>query len=109
MNSKSSKSKKKVSEMRAEYDFSHGVRGKHAEAYAKGHSVTVHKRDGTTIVQNFKLEEGAVIIEPDIRKYFPDAKSVNKALRSLIAKTPRTRKRVRRGQAQLLSTPDIPK
>ncbi|MCI0555723.1 MAG: DPP IV N-terminal domain-containing protein, partial [Anaerolineae bacterium] len=47
--------------MRAEYDFSGGVRGKHAAAYQQGHSVTIHEKDGTTVVQNFKLEEDAVI------------------------------------------------
>ncbi|MCC6568988.1 MAG: hypothetical protein IT315_07100 [Anaerolineales bacterium] len=77
--------------MRAEYDFSGGVRGKHAEAYRKGHSVVVHKEDGTTIVQNFKLEEGAILLAPDVREYFPDAESVNKALRTLIAIAPKKR------------------
>src|SRR6266508_3013191 len=63
MKNNSNRRKKKVQEMRAEYDFSGGVRGKHADAFQKGHTVTVHKKDGTTIVQNFKLEEGAVILE----------------------------------------------
>jgi hypothetical protein len=84
MSNNSSKSKKKISEMRAEYDFSGGVRGKHAAAYHEGHSVTIHKKDGSTVVQNFILAEGAVIIDTDVREYFPDAESVNNALRSLI-------------------------
>ncbi len=41
------------------------------------------KANGTTLVQRFKLEEGTVSIEPDLRKYFPDSESVNKALRCL--------------------------
>jgi hypothetical protein len=94
MKSNSNKSKKKVGEMRAEYDFSSGERGKHADAYQQGHTVTIHKKDGTTIVQNFKLEEGAVILEPDVREYFPDAESVNNALRTLISIAPRTRKKL---------------
>jgi hypothetical protein len=89
-----SKKTRKVGEMRAEYDFNSGVRGKHATAYQQGHSVTIHKKDGTTIVQNFKLEEGAVILEPDVREYFPDAESVNKALRTLISIAPGTRKKI---------------
>ena len=80
--------------MRAEYDFSKGVRGKHADAYQQGHTVTIHKKDGTTIVQNFKLEEGAVFLEPDVREYFPDSESVNNALRTLISIAPRARKKV---------------
>lgn len=93
MKNKSNKRKKKVSEMRAEYDFSGGVRGKHADKYQEGHTVTIHKKDDTTIIQNFKLEEGAVILEPDVREYFPDAESVNNALRTLISIAPKTRKR----------------
>lgn len=93
------KPKKKVGEMRAEYDFSGGVRGKHASAYQQGPSVTVHKKDGTTIVQNFKLEEGAVILEPDVREYFPDAESVNNALRALVSIAPKTRKKTGRARS----------
>ena len=51
-------------EMRAEYDFSKGVRGKYAKQYAEGTNV--------------------VVLEPDIAREFPTAKSVNEALRSLI-------------------------
>lgn len=79
--------KKEVSEkgdMLPEYDFSGGVRGKHHKAYRKGHEVKIHKTDGTTVVQCFKLEEGAVMLESDVRKYFRDSDAVNRALRSLI-------------------------
>jgi len=94
-----SKKTGKVAEMRAEYDFSGGVRGKHAAAYHQGHSVSIHKRDGSTIVQNFKLEEGAVVLEPDVREYFPDSESVNKALRALISIAPKARKRTGRARS----------
>lgn len=93
MKNKSSKPKK-VGEMRAEYDFSEGARGKHATVYHEGHTVTIHKKDGSTVVQNFKLEEGAVVLAPDVREYFPDAESVNNALRTLIAIAPKARKRI---------------
>ncbi|HQX16242.1 MAG TPA: hypothetical protein PLA27_07445 [Anaerolineales bacterium] len=94
MKNKSNKTKK-IGEMRAEYNFSGGARGKHAAAYRQEHSVTIHKKDGTTVVQNFKLEEGAILLEPDVREYFPDAESVNKALRTLIAIAPRKRGKLR--------------
>ncbi|MFZ5911926.1 MAG: hypothetical protein ACOYYU_18110 [Chloroflexota bacterium] len=90
----------KIEEMRAEYDFSGGVRGKHAAAYSEGHTVTIHKKDGTTIVQNFKLEEGAVMLAPDVREYFPDAESVNNALRMLISIAPKSHKRTSRTQTE---------
>ncbi|MDP8234894.1 MAG: hypothetical protein P9M08_00770 [Candidatus Erginobacter occultus] len=58
------KAEVKTDEMRAEYDFSKGVRGKYAKQYAEGTNV--------------------VILEPDIVREFPTAESVNQALRSLI-------------------------
>jgi hypothetical protein len=79
-------------EMRPEYDFAKmtgGVRGKYHKAYRAGHTVKIHKADGTTVVQYFKLEDGAVMLEPDIRKYFPDSETVNKALRCLIPLLPK--------------------
>lgn len=94
--SKSHNQTEEDEEMLPEYDFSRGVRGKHHAAYRRGHSVTIHKTDGTTDVQHFKLEEGAVMLEPDVREYFPDSETVNKALRGLITllpKKPKTRAR----------------
>jgi hypothetical protein len=75
-------------DMRPEYDFSRGFRGKHYKAYRQGYTVKIHKEDGTTILQEFKLEENAVVLEPDVQEYFPDGESVNNALRSLIALIP---------------------
>ena len=49
--------------MRAEYDFSRGVRGKDARRYAQGTNV--------------------VVLEPDVAKAFPSAESVNRSLRAL--------------------------
>jgi len=85
---------KEISEnddMRSEYDFPSmkgAVRGKYYKAYRAGHKVVIHQVDGTTSIQYFRLEEGAVMLEPDVRKYFSSSESVNKALRSLIAIIP---------------------
>ncbi len=51
--------------MRAEYDFSGGVRGKYAARFARGTNI--------------------VILEPDVAERFPDSKAVNDALRALAA------------------------
>ena len=51
-------------DMAAEYDFSKGVRGKYAQRYAEGTNV--------------------VVLAPDVAEYFPDAESVNAALRALM-------------------------
>ena len=53
------------SDMRDEYDFSKGVRGKYAERF----------KGGTNLV----------LLDPDVAKAFPNAKSVNEALRRLIS------------------------
>ena len=60
--------------MRQEYDFHEAVFGKYAERYA----------DGTNMV----------LLDPDVADMFPDSKSVNDALRSLvrIAKQSKIRK-----------------
>lgn len=55
---------KEKNEMLEEYDFSNGVRGKYAERY----------KEGVNIVK----------LDNDVTQYFPDAKSVNEALRTLI-------------------------
>jgi hypothetical protein len=57
------KKAKEKSEMRAEYDFSSGVRGKYARKFAEGNNL--------------------VLLDPDVSKLFPDSKSVNDALRLL--------------------------
>lgn len=51
-------------ELRPEYDFSGGVRGKHHEAYGEGTNV--------------------VLLDPEVAKAFPDSEAVNRALRLLI-------------------------
>jgi len=75
-------------EMLPEYDFSGGVRGKHYQAYRRGYQVIVHKMDGTTEVRDFALPEGVVILDPDVRVYFPDSEAVNRTLRGLIGLMP---------------------
>jgi hypothetical protein len=77
--------------LRREYDFSGGVRGKHYRAMQGGYTITVHHRDGSTVIKEVKPKEGAVTLAPDVREYFPDSESVNAALRSLIGLIPKKR------------------
>jgi len=73
--------------MLPEYDFknmSGGVRGKYYKAYREGHAVKIHREDGHTDIRHFTLEDGAVMIEPDVKEFFPNSESVNRALRCLI-------------------------
>ena len=79
-------------EMLPEYDFSKmkgGIRGKYYKAYRAGHTTKIHKTDGTIETHHFTLENGAVMLEPDVQKYFPDSETVNKALRGLIDLIPK--------------------
>ncbi len=79
-------------EMRPEYDFSRGVRGKYCRAMQAGYTITVHRADGTTIVKDVLPKRNAILLEPDVQAHFPDSKAVNKALRCLIPLVPRRRK-----------------
>jgi len=75
-----------VEDMRPEYDFSgrKGVRGKYYRAYRQGHTVKIRETDGTVSTHYFTLEDGAVMLEPDVCKHFPTSESVNRTLRALI-------------------------
>lgn len=53
-------------EMRDEYDFSEGARGKYAERFKQGSNV--------------------VVLDPDVAAEFPTPEAVNKALRVYLAR-----------------------
>jgi hypothetical protein len=75
-------------EMRPEYDFTGGVRGKHFQALQQGYTIKIHKADGTIITEEIETPKGAVILEPDVRRYFNDSEAVNRTLRALISLIP---------------------
>ena len=52
-----------VTKMRAEYDFSKGVRGKYAKRFSKGTNI--------------------IVLDQDVAKVFKDSKAVNNVLRAL--------------------------
>jgi len=72
-------------EMQQECDFSKGVRGKHFRSYRAGHAVRVATESGKIEEHHFSLQDGAVMLDPDLKQRFPDSESVNRALRSLVA------------------------
>lgn len=61
--------------MRAEYDFSTGVRGKYAKLFAKGTNL--------------------VLLEPDVAAVFMTSAEVNRALRAILDVVPPKRLRKR--------------
>lgn len=81
-------------DMLSEYDFTDGVRGKHYQAYRRGHTVTIHQADGKTAVQHFTLEDGAVMLDSDVREYFHNGEAVNQALRTLISLFPKNKESI---------------
>ena len=60
---KKAEAKRSTREMRDEYDFTGGVRGKYAERFAEGANV--------------------VVLEPDVARVFGTSEAVNRALRDL--------------------------
>jgi len=74
-------------DMLPEYDFSgKGVRrGKHYLARKQAYTVRIHNEDGTITETHYGPE---IRLDPDVSAFFPDAESVNKALRGLIALIP---------------------
>jgi hypothetical protein len=83
-------------DMLPEYDFSKGIRGKHYRERQAGYTVTIHKIDGSTEVKHYGPRK-AVALAPDVLKYFPNARAVNHALRSLIALFPKRAPAATRG------------
>ena len=72
-------------DMRPEYDFSDGVRGKHYKVLREqGYIVRVYNDDGT-VTERHVAGERTVILEPDVYEYFPNSQAVNSALRTLIS------------------------
>ena len=65
--------------MRSEYDFSKGVRGKHAARYAEGTNV--------------------VVLEPDVAQEFKTTEQVNETLRAVAKMLQQQRKRTSRKTA----------
>lgn len=77
-------------EMLPEYDLSErkGVRGKYYQTVRQGYTVKIERTDGSTLIQQFIRPEGTVLLDPDVRAYFPDDEAVNSTLRALIRLVP---------------------
>jgi hypothetical protein len=75
--------------MRSHYDFSNGVLGKY--------------------VQRVKGVVRVVTLEPDVAAVFLDSRSVNRALRRLIADRPRRRRKATRESSRRKATRGSPR
>jgi hypothetical protein len=85
--------KSQPDEMLPEYNLEDkkGVRGKYAKAMQKGYSVRVLNEDGTVTERELVPKENIVLLDPDVKVYFPDSESVNRVLPSLIDLIPKKR------------------
>ena len=79
----------------APVNFAGGVRGKHSALFRRGQTVKVRQDDGTVVVHKYVPDTDAVVIDKDIRAYFPDAAAINNALRALIGIIPGKPRKVR--------------
>jgi hypothetical protein len=43
-------------DMLPEYDFSEGIRGKHYQAYRKGHTVKIYQSDGSILYETSNMK-----------------------------------------------------
>ena len=75
-------------EIKPFYDSSDGVRGKHSRQLREGYTVTIYNEDGTKTTEQYDSEKNIIVLDADVREYFPDSESVNRTLRSLIKLIP---------------------
>jgi hypothetical protein len=68
--------------LRDEYNFEYGVRGGYRHFSGQPHTFKIRYPDGSVTVETAQT---AVVLDPDVRRYFPNSEAVNKALRGLIA------------------------
>ena len=87
-------------QMRPEYDFRGGVRGKHYKDLSKEYTTVVHHKDGSKTVTHYRPIPGMIPLAPDVRAYFPDADAVNAALRGLITLIPAKPRTAQKAQRQ---------
>ncbi len=70
------KDKTSYETMRAEYDFSKGVRGKYVDRIREGSNV--------------------VVLDPDVAELYPTSEAVNRALRAIASAAPQPQPRPKR-------------
>jgi hypothetical protein len=91
-------------DMRPEYDFSTlkqvGERGRFHKARREGYTTVMTHPDGTKEITHYRPVPGSVVLDQDVRAYFPDSDAVNAALRGLVALIPAKRRAARKSRQQ---------
>jgi uncharacterized protein YaiL (DUF2058 family) len=76
-------------DMLPDYDFSKGEKINYAKKFSDGATITIHSSNGKAPKKKIIQKQSLVILDADVSKFFPDTKSVNSALRHLIAALPK--------------------
>jgi hypothetical protein len=78
--------------LRSEYDFSASKRNPYTQRLREpGCTIRIFNEDGTFTEKNVP-NSMTVVLEPDVKEYFPNSAEVNRALRTLISLFPEARK-----------------
>ena len=77
-----------------------GERGRHAKEMRQGSTTIVQHKDGSKTVTHSRPIPGMVSLDPEVRRSFPDAASVNAARRGLMALIPAKRRAARTARPQ---------
>ncbi len=77
--------KESQDELRDDYDFSKGTRGRYSQLSNQVRTLKIRHSDGSVTVETVKPP---IQLDADVQKYFPDSEAVNKALRGLIELIP---------------------
>jgi len=75
--------------MQSHYDFSKGEKPNYARKFPNGAVITITGSNGKASRQKRIETKPVVVLDSDVSQVFPDGKSVNTALRHLIAALPK--------------------
>jgi uncharacterized protein (DUF4415 family) len=75
--------------MQPHYDFSKGEKPNYAKKFAGGAAITITGSNGKTSRQKRIETKSMVVLDADVSKVFSNGKSVNAALRHLMAALPK--------------------
>jgi hypothetical protein len=75
-------------DMLPEYDFSGARRGEVYRSLSGGYTIREEHPDGSVTITRVDPSDDAIVLEPDVKAYFPDSESVNRALRTIITLFP---------------------
>ena len=79
-------------DMRSHYDFSKGEKPNYAKRFSEGAEIMIHSTNGKQPKKKIIQKQSLIILDADVSSVFPDTKSVNAALRHLIAALPKKKK-----------------